>query len=42
MNRQQKELVVQLFRENFTQSPASFVVGYRGLTVRQMQDLRRK
>ncbi len=42
MNRQQKELVVQLFRENFAQSPASFVVGYRGLTVSQMQDLRSK
>lgn len=42
MNRQQKELVVQLFRENFTQSPASFVVGYKGLTVSQMQDLRSK
>jgi large subunit ribosomal protein L10 len=42
MNRQQKELVVQLFRENFAQSPASFVVGYRGLTVNQMQDLRSK
>ena len=42
MNRQQKELVVQLFRENFTNSPASFVVGYRGMTVSQMQDLRNK
>ena len=42
MNRQQKELVVQLFRENFTQSPASFVVGYKGLTVSQMQNLRSK
>ncbi len=42
MNRQQKELVVQLFRESFAQSPASFVVGYRGLTVSQMQDLRSK
>ncbi len=42
MNRQQKELVVQLFRENFTNSPASFVVGYRGMTVSQMQDLRTK
>lgn len=40
MNRQQKELVVQLFRENFTKSPASFVVGYKGMTVSQMQDLR--
>lgn len=42
MNRQQKELVVQLLREQFRQSPASFVVGYKGLTVAQMQELRRK
>lgn len=42
MNRQQKELVVQLLKENFTQSPASFVVGYKGLTVNEMQSLRKK
>lgn len=42
MNRQQKELVVKLFRENFAQSSASFVVGYRGLTVNQMKELRSK
>lgn len=40
MNRQQKELVVHLFRERFVQSPASFVVGYKGLTVNQLQTLR--
>ncbi len=42
MNRQQKELVVQLFRERFIKSPASFVVGYKGMTVSQMQELRSK
>jgi ribosomal protein L10 len=42
MNRQQKELVVQLFKERFTQSAASFVVGYRGMTVNQLHDLRTK
>lgn len=42
MNRQQKELVVQLLRERFSQSPASFIVGYRGLSVDQMQKLRSK
>lgn len=42
MNRQQKELMVQLFREKFEQNPASFVVGYRGLTVGQLQVLRTK
>lgn len=40
MNRQQKELVVQLLRERFSQSPASFVVGYKGLNVGQMEKLR--
>lgn len=42
MNRQQKELVVQLLRERFLQSPASFIVGYKGLTVNQLQELRSK
>jgi large subunit ribosomal protein L10 len=42
MNRQQKELVVQLFRERFSESPATFIVGYKGLTVNQMQELRSK
>lgn len=40
MNRQQKEQVVQSLKDNFAQSPASFVVGYKGLTVNQMQSLR--
>lgn len=40
MNRQEKELVVQFLKERFVQSPASFVVGYKGLTVSQMQELR--
>jgi large subunit ribosomal protein L10 len=40
MNRQQKELVVQLLRERFSQSSASFVIGYKGLTVNQLQQLR--
>ena len=42
MNRQQKELVVQLLKERFAASPASFVIGYRGLSVDQMQKLRSK
>ena len=40
MNRQQKEATVQLLRDQFTQSSAAFVVGYSGLSVSQMQDLR--
>jgi Ribosomal protein L10 len=42
MNRQQKERVVQSLREQFSQSPASFLVEYKGLTVNQLQDLRTK
>lgn len=40
MNRQQKEATVQSLRERFAQSNAAFIVGYSGLTVGQMQDLR--
>ncbi len=40
MNRQQKESVVRSLKEKFTQSPASFVVEYKGLSVSQMQELR--
>jgi large subunit ribosomal protein L10 len=41
MNRQQKEAVVQTFRENLTEMKAAFLVGYRGLSVAQMQTLRK-
>ncbi len=40
MNRQQKEATVQSLKERFSQSSAAFVVGYSGLSVVQMQDLR--
>ncbi len=40
MNREQKEAVVQSLKEDFTSKPASFLVGYKGLTVAQMQNLR--
>ncbi len=40
MNRQQKERVVQSLREQFSQSPASFLVEYKGLTVNQLRNLR--
>lgn len=40
MNRREKELVVQSLRESFAQSPASFIVGFRGLSVGQLQNLR--
>lgn len=42
MNRQEKEQVVQVLKDNFAKSPASFIIGYKGLTVNQMQNLRAK
>jgi large subunit ribosomal protein L10 len=42
MNRQQKEQVIASLQNEFQQSNASFVIGYRGLTVSQLSDLRKK
>jgi len=42
MNRQQKEIVVDLFNKNFSASKGSFFVDYSGLTVAQMQQLRKQ
>lgn len=42
MNRQQKENMVALLQENFSASAASFVVGVDGLTVEQLQNLRKQ
>jgi large subunit ribosomal protein L10 len=42
MNRQQKESVVELFNKDFLASKGSFFVDYCGLTVVQMQQLRRQ
>src|SRR5213075_729593 len=42
MNRQQKESVVELFHKNFSTNKGSFFVDYCGLTVVQMQQLRRQ
>lgn len=42
MNRDQKAAVIQGLKDNFSECQASFLVGYRGLTVNQMQQLRRK
>ena len=41
MNRQQKELVVESLKDNFAQKGSSFLVGYKGLSVAQMQKLRK-
>lgn len=40
MNRQQKEAVVKEINEQIKESSASFLIGYKGLTVTQLQDLR--
>ncbi len=41
MNRQEKEMLVQDLRGRFSDSQAAFLVGVQGLTVAQMQQLRR-
>ncbi len=42
MNRQQKEVVIETLRKDFSDSKGSFLVSYSGLTVGQMQKLRRE
>jgi large subunit ribosomal protein L10 len=42
MNRQQKESMVALLQQNFSSSAASFVVGVDGMTVEQLQSLRKQ
>lgn len=42
MNRQQKSLVVELFHKDFLTNKGTFFVNYAGLTVGQMQQLRRQ
>lgn len=42
MNRQQKEHVIESLKQDLSKSKASFVVGYQGLTVAELVDLRRK
>ncbi len=42
MNRQEKEQVIESLKSDFQKSNASFLVGYKGLTVTQMADLRNK
>ena len=42
MNRQQKEVVLQTLKQDFLEVPASFLVGIKGMTVAQMQGLRRE
>ncbi|KKP35813.1 MAG: 50S ribosomal protein L10 [candidate division TM6 bacterium GW2011_GWF2_32_72] len=42
MNRQEKEQVVQVLKASFADSQASFLVNYQGLTVGQLQALRKE
>ena len=42
MNRQEKEQAVQLLKNDFQNNPTSFVVGYQGMTVAQVLNLRRQ
>ncbi|HBS48371.1 TPA: 50S ribosomal protein L10 [Candidatus Dependentiae bacterium] len=42
MNRQQKQAAVGDFKEKLQHSKAVFIVDYKGLTVSQLQDLRKK
>lgn len=41
MNRQEKSSVISLLKDQFSQSQGSIVVGYKGLSVSQLQSLRR-
>jgi large subunit ribosomal protein L10 len=41
MNRQEKASVIQELKSDFTQSQALFLVGYKGMTVAQLQRLRK-
>lgn len=42
MNRQQKVSVIELLASDYTKSQAVFLVGFRGMTVEQLQKLRRQ
>lgn len=42
MNRQEKQNVIESIKNDFEQSSSSFLVGYRGLTVAQLTELRKK
>jgi len=42
MNREQKAIIIDSIKKDFAQSEASFIVGYKGLTVKQLQALRKE
>jgi large subunit ribosomal protein L10 len=42
MNRQEKAQIIETLKSDFENSPASFLVDYKGLTVSQMAELRKR
>lgn len=42
MNRQQKESLIETLKDDFSGAQASFLIGFQGLSVAQMQTLRRE
>ena len=42
MNRQQKAEVVELLKDSFSHKQAAFLVNFQGLTVAQLQTLRKE
>jgi large subunit ribosomal protein L10 len=42
MNRQQKALLIDYLKQEFTECPGSFLIGYQGMTVADMQTLRKE
>lgn len=42
MNRQQKEVVIDTLRKDFSSSGALYIVGFRGVTVDQLYNLRKE
>jgi large subunit ribosomal protein L10 len=42
MNREQKAVVIESLKDDFSKSQASFVIEYKGLTVKQLQSLRKE
>lgn len=42
MNREEKEQIIESLKDTFEQSKSAFLVGYKGLTVKELQTLRRQ
>lgn len=42
MNRQEKALAIDALKEGFSKTQSAFLVNYQGMTVKELQELRRK